>query len=83
LAGGLVRNHLERHPEPPDDPLTPREREILTLIAQGFTNRDIGERLTLSLNTVKTHRLHIFQKLHFQDRAGLIDYALRNGLLHP
>jgi len=84
LAGGLVRDHLERYPQPPlDDPLTLREREILTLIAQGLTNRDIAQRLTLSLNTVKTHRLHILQKLNLHDRAELIDYALRRGLLHP
>jgi len=84
LAGGLVRDHLERHPQPPlGDPLTLREREILTLIAQGFTNRDIAQQLTLSLNTVKTHRLHILQKLNLHDRAELIDYALRRGLLHP
>jgi len=84
LAGGLVRDHLERHPQPPlDDPLTPREREILTLITQGLTNRDIAQQLTLSLNTVKTHRLHILQKLNLHDRAELIDYALRRGLLHP
>jgi two-component system response regulator NreC len=83
LAGGLVRDHLEHHPQPSDDdPLTPREREILTLIAQGLTNRDIAHELTLSLNTVKTHRLHIFQKLNLHDRAGLTDYALRRGLLH-
>lgn len=84
LAGGLVRDHLEHHPQPsPDDPLTPREREILTLIAQGLTNRDIARQLSLSLNTVKTHRLHILQKLSLHDRAGLIDYALCRGLLHP
>ncbi len=84
LAGGLVRDHLEHHPQPPlDDPLTPREREILTLITQGLTNRDIAQQLTLSLNTVKTHRLHILQKLNLHDRAELIDYALRRGLLHP
>lgn len=84
LAGGLVRDHMEHHPQPsPDDPLTPREREILTLIAQGLTNRDIAHQLSLSLNTVKTHRLHILQKLNLHDRAELIDYALRRGLLHP
>ncbi|HBY97428.1 MAG: response regulator transcription factor [Ardenticatenaceae bacterium] len=82
LAGTLVQDYLERHPQPPlDDPLTSREREIVTLIAQGLTNREIAERLTLSINTVKTHRLHIYQKLDLRDRAGLIDYALRRGLL--
>jgi DNA-binding NarL/FixJ family response regulator len=84
LAGNLVQDYLQ-HNIPPqlDDTLTPREREILTLIAQGLSNRDIANRLTLSINTVKTHRLHIYQKLELRDRAGLIDYALRRGLLRP
>lgn len=82
LAGSLVRDYLERHPEPAaDSPLTPREREILALIAQGLTNREIAERLTLSVNTVKTHRLHIYQKLDLHNRAALIQYAIRHGLL--
>ena len=83
LAGSLVQDYLEYHPQPlPSELLTPREREILSLIAQGLTNREIAERLFLSVNTVKTHRLHIYQKLDLHNRAGLIDYALRRGLLH-
>lgn len=84
LAGNLVQDFLQRQPQPPEeDPLTPREREILTLIAQGMSNTEIAEALTLSINTVKTHRLHIYQKLELHSRAELIDYALRHGLLHP
>ncbi|MFQ5613839.1 MAG: response regulator [Anaerolineae bacterium] len=84
LAGSLVRDYLKLHPQPNnDDILTSRERSILALIAQGLTNREIAERLTLSINTVKTHRLHIYQKLDLHDRAALIDYALRHGLLRP
>lgn len=84
LAGHLVQDYLERQPHPADsDPLTPREQEVLTLIAQGLTNRDIAEEFNLSVNTVKTHRLHIYQKLDLHDRAGLIEYALRRGFLHP
>ncbi len=82
LAGWLVQDYLERHPQPPiDDPLTARELEVLSLIAQGLSNRDIADQLILSINTVKTHRLHIYQKLNLRDRAGLIEYALRRGLL--
>ncbi len=82
LATRLVQDYLERHPQPPiDDPLTSREREILALIARGLSNRDIADQLTLSINTVKTHRLHIYQKLNLRDRAGLIEYALRRNLL--
>ncbi len=82
LAGRLVQDYLDHHPQPSiDDPLTDREREILTLIAQGLSNGDIATALTLSVNTVKTHRLHIYQKLDLHDRASLISYALRGGFL--
>ncbi len=84
LAGRLVRDYLARQPQPPlADPLTSREREILTLIAQGLTNSDMAKRLIVSLNTVKTHRLRIYQKLELHNRASLVDYALSQGLLHP
>lgn len=83
LAGYLVREYLHRQPEPSEeDPLTPREREVLTLVARGLTNSEIAERLTLSVNTVKTHRRHIYQKLDIHTRAALIAYALRRGLLY-
>lgn len=83
LAGKLVQEYLDQHPPPlTDDPLTAREREVLTLIAQGLSNGEIAATLTLSINTVKTHRLHIYQKLDLHDRAGLIAYALRAGFLH-
>ncbi|MCK6626925.1 MAG: response regulator transcription factor [Anaerolineae bacterium] len=83
LAGRLVQDYLNRQPQPAlADSLSPRECEILTLIAQGLTNRDIAQRLTLSLNTVKTHRLRIYQKLDLHDRAGLVNYAFSRGLLH-
>jgi DNA-binding NarL/FixJ family response regulator len=83
LAGRLVREHLDhKGQQTPDDGLTPREREILTMIAQGLTNREIADRLLLSLNTVKTHRLHILQKLNLRDRGELISYAIKSGLLH-
>jgi DNA-binding NarL/FixJ family response regulator len=83
LAGRLVREHLDHQgQQAADDGLTPREREILTMIAQGLTNREIADRLLLSLNTVKTHRLHILQKLNLRDRGELISYAIKHGLLH-
>lgn len=61
--------------------LTVREREILTLVAAGFSNRDIAERLSLSLSTVQTHYAHIIEKLKLQNRAELIKYAIRHGLI--
>lgn len=84
LAGVLVRDFLGHHPDPAlGDPLTPREREVLRLIAEGLTNSMIARRLTLSPNTVKTHRLRIYQKLNLGDRASLVAYAVQRGLLHP
>jgi two-component system response regulator NreC len=61
--------------------LTAREREILTLIAEGLTNREIAERLVLSLSTVQTHYAHIMEKLNLHNRAELIKYAIRQGLI--
>ncbi len=63
--------------------LTEREREVLTLVAQGYTNQEIAERLLVSVKTVETHRAHIMSKLGLQTRAELVRYALREGYLTP
>ena len=65
---------------PPDD-LTPRELEVLRLIALGHTNAEIGRQLFLSIRTVESHRAHIQQKLRRSTRAELVRYALDHGLL--
>ncbi len=84
LAGSIVRDYLEHHPDIPlEGVLTPREQEILALIAHGLSNATISKRLGLSLNTVKTHRKRIYQKLHLNDRAQVVAYAIRRGILHP
>ena len=67
-------------PGPPDD-LTPRELEVLHLIALGHTNAEIGKQLYLSIRTVESHRAHIQQKLRRSTRAELVRYALDHGLL--
>jgi two-component system response regulator NreC len=67
-------------PGPPDD-LTPRELEVLHLIALGHTNAEIGRQLYLSIRTVESHRAHIQQKLRRSTRAELVRYALDHGLL--
>jgi DNA-binding NarL/FixJ family response regulator len=65
--------------ETPDD-LTPRELEVLTLIAEGLTNTEIAERLVVSAATVKSHANHIFAKIGARDRAQAVVYAYANGL---
>jgi two-component system response regulator NreC len=63
------------------DHLSPREVEVLRLIALGHTNAEIGEQLFLSVRTVETHRSHIQRKLSLTTRADLVGYALEHGLL--
>jgi two-component system NarL family response regulator len=63
------------------DDLTPRELEVLKLIAGGLCNRDIAQELTISEKTVKNHINNIFSKLHLYDRSQAILYAIREGLV--
>ena len=74
------RSHLARHLER-QDLLTEREREVVQLVAEGRTNEEIGLVLTISPNTVKTHRQHIFDKLGFHDRTELVRYAVQMGMV--
>ncbi len=85
VARKLVSDYLSRAKagEAPDvyEQLTAREREVLVLIAEGLSNREIARRLTLSLSTVQTHYSHILEKLGLHNRAELIKYAIRRGLI--
>jgi two-component system response regulator NreC len=63
------------------DGLTDREREVLTLIAEGMTNQQIAGKLYISIKTVQTHRAHIMEKLNLHDRTELVRYAIRKGLI--
>jgi DNA-binding NarL/FixJ family response regulator len=65
------------------DGLTGREKEILTLVAEGATNQEIAQKLYISVKTVQTHRAHIMEKLNLHDRTMLVRYAIRKGLIEP
>jgi DNA-binding NarL/FixJ family response regulator len=78
----LLRDWLAGDREP-DDPLTPREREVVKLIAEAYTNRQIAETLHLSEKTVESHRANVLTKLGMRDRVELVRYAIRRGLVEP
>ena len=61
--------------------LTPRQREILQLIAEGMTSREIGETLHIHIKTVESHRMHLMKRLGIHDVAGLVRYAIRHKLV--
>ena len=63
------------------DRLTSREREILQLVAEGQTNREIADRLVIGVKTVLRHRTNIMEKLGFHNRTELIKYAISKGLI--
>ncbi|MGN6755941.1 MAG: LuxR C-terminal-related transcriptional regulator, partial [Thermomicrobiales bacterium] len=93
LTPNLARKLLQEfaRPTPPPQPqqaqpelLTAREREVLQLLVEGVTsNRDLADRLFISENTVKYHLRNILDRLHLQNRAQVIAYALRSGLVEP
>jgi len=66
---------------PPPPPISAREREVLQLVAEGATNREIAARLVISLKTVEAHKEHIVRKLGVRGNAELIHYAIRSGLI--
>ena len=69
--------------EGPADALTPRELQVLKLISEGSSAREIGEQLVISVKTVERHRSNIMDKLGIRDRVGLTRYAIRRGLVEP
>ncbi len=77
-----VLTDYRRHVSNPVDLLTSREREVLTLIADGKTNKEIANLLNLSVYTVESHRGSVMEKLNLHNSGDIIRFALRNGLVH-
>ncbi|MFZ5822759.1 MAG: response regulator [Bacillota bacterium] len=88
ITRAVVSGYVTR-PSPPSgepaepSPLTPRELEILILVAEGNTNAEIARKLYISEKTVQTHRSNILDKLNIHDRTELVRYAIRQGLIEP
>jgi DNA-binding NarL/FixJ family response regulator len=79
LARVVVKAYLGKS-ETPADPLSARERQVLQLIAEGHTTKQIASALGISVKTADSHRTRIIQKLDIHDVAGLVRYAIRQGL---
>lgn len=84
----LVRDYLSQQTGEQEagsslNDLTPREREVLTLVAEGSTNKEIAETLSISPKTVSRHRENIMGKLNLHSRAELVKYAIRKGIIQP
>ncbi|MEU3892238.1 response regulator transcription factor [Streptomyces sp. NPDC029041] len=82
----LIRNYLGRArngQETPDQILTPREEEVLKLVAEGHSSKEIADLLFISIKTVQRHRANLLQKLGLRDRLDLTRYAIRAGLIEP
>ncbi len=83
-VSALVRSHLEHGGDGAAfDPLTPRESEVVKLVAEGMTTREIAETLVISPKTVERHRANVLEKLGMRDRVDLTRYAIRRGLVEP
>jgi DNA-binding NarL/FixJ family response regulator len=79
----IVRHYLAGPAVEHPDPLTPRELQVIKLIAEGNTNREIADALTISQKTVERHRANMLEKLGMRDRVELTRYAIRRGLVEP
>jgi DNA-binding NarL/FixJ family response regulator len=79
----LIRDHLERRGPDEEESLTPRETQIVKLIAESYSSKEIAELLVISPKTVERHRANILRKLGMSDRVELTRYAIRRGIVEP
>lgn len=81
----LIEDYMEKvakgEQDDPFDTLTPREQEVLSYFAKGYTNKEIGEKLYVSVKTIESHKSKIMDKLGIRTRPELVKYALKHGLL--
>ena len=86
VLSALMQRHLDRlarGERPGRGPLTPRETEVVKLIAEGRTSQEIAELLVISPKTVERHRANVLEKLGVRDRVDVTRYAIREGLVEP
>jgi DNA-binding NarL/FixJ family response regulator len=79
LLGAFARTHQGEPPQPPLEPLTGREEEVLASVAQGWTNHEIADGLHISISTVKTHLANLMRKLNARNRVEIAMWAYETG----
>jgi DNA-binding NarL/FixJ family response regulator len=79
----LIETFLSVHPGTSEVPLSPRERVIVQLVAEGHSNKEMGDILNLSVKTIETHRAAVMRKLNVTSTAAMVRYAVRNKLVEP
>ncbi|HEY3129018.1 MAG TPA: response regulator transcription factor [Acidobacteriota bacterium] len=82
ISRAIVDAYLNRL-DFPSNPLTPREREVLQLVAEGRTSKEVASILEIGVKTAESHRSRIMEKLNIHDTAGLVRYAIRQGIVQP
>jgi len=82
VTGAVVKAYIEQG-KLPSAPLTPREREVLQLVAEGKSTKEIAQILDIGVKTAESHRTNVMKKLDVHDTTGLVRYAIRHGLIQP
>ena len=80
---GAMQDWIDSGSDAPHDPLTPRELDVVKLIAEAYSSKEIAKELVISVKTVERHRQNILDKLGMSDRVELTRYAIRRGLIQP
>jgi DNA-binding NarL/FixJ family response regulator len=86
LSPGVSRTVVDAYrskSDLPPDPLSPREKEVLQLVAEGKTTKEVAGILGISVKTAESHRMHIMSKLDIHETASLVRYAIRRGIIQP
>lgn len=85
VSKGVLSDYIHRlrEQDQPVSPLTQRQREVLTLVAEGLSTKEIARRLDISIKTVDTHRSQLMKQLEIHEITGLVRYAMRAGLISP
>jgi len=82
MSGAVVEAYLSKT-EPALDPLTPRERQVLQMVGEGKSTKDVARLLGISTKTAESHRARLMHKLDIHETASLVRYAIRRGLVQP